>query len=131
VEVIARRYQAVVCLLCLIIILSGGSYALGRERVRGTDLQALYDQVNHDSFHQTLPPATVEWAELPDAYGRTIFFTDGSATIMVDRASVTSEAMLRKVVIHESCHISGHDEVVRLHEDDHGEAWQACMERFK
>ena len=109
------------------IIGGGASYAVGRERVRGTDLQALYDQINRDSFRGALPPVSVKWGYLDDAYGRTYYDEE---EIVIDRASVTSEGMLRETMRHEACHVATRQAVIDG-EDDHGAAWQACMERFK
>ena len=83
-----RSLQAMISVFCVIVILLGANYARGREVVRHTDLQALYNQVNRNSFQGALPPATIEWSDIPDAYGRTIIYVDGGVDIKVDRASV-------------------------------------------
>jgi hypothetical protein len=42
-------------------------YAVGRERLRRTDVCPFYQQVNRDSFNGKLPDAPAEWAVLDGA----------------------------------------------------------------
>ncbi len=104
---------------------------MGRERLRQADLSGLYQEINQESFNGELSDATVEWAELPDDYGKTRFYSDGRVEIGIDRDSVTDEEQLTETMQHEMCHVATHDEVVRLHQDDHGEEFQSCMKRFE
>jgi predicted SprT family Zn-dependent metalloprotease len=126
-----QRLQISVSLACLAVIFWGAGYARGRERLRQTDLHAVYQQVNRESFAGGLPDVSVKWAELPDDYGVAIFYPDGTAEIEIDRASVTSEEQLLETMRHESCHLMTHAVVEDTRQDWHGEKWQACMERFK
>jgi hypothetical protein len=50
--------------------------------------------------------------------------------IEIDRASVTSKGMLGRTLAHEMCHVAVRDDILRLHHDDQGNVWQACMLRF-
>jgi len=79
---------------------------MGREHLRQTDWQSLYNQIDRESFQEILPPVSVQWAELPEDYGKTTFYMDGSSEIQIDRASVTSEKMLRETMRHETCHVA-------------------------
>ena len=126
-----QKFQISVSLACLAIICYGTGYATGRERLLQTDLHAVYQQVNRDSFGANLPDVSVKWSDLPDDYGVTIFYRDGTAEIEIDRASVTSEEQLLETMRHESCHVMTHTVVEETRQDWHGEKWQACMERFK
>jgi predicted SprT family Zn-dependent metalloprotease len=115
----------------MVAIIGGGTnYAFAREHLRGTDVKQLYEQVNRDSFHGELPPATVTWGYLPDAYGETTFYTDDTASIEIDRASVTSGKMLRETMEHEMCHVATRVVVQETGQDVHGAAWTDCMRRF-
>jgi SprT-like family protein len=103
----------------------------GRERLRQTDLHAVYQQVNRDSFGSNLPDVSVKWAELPDDYGVAVFYPDGTVEIEIDRESVTSEEQLLETMRHESCHVMTHAVVEETRQDWHGDAFQTCMLRFK
>ena len=111
--------------------LLGCGLCAGRERLRQTDLHAVYQQVNRDSFGSNLPDVSVNWAELPDDYGVAIFYPDGTMEIEIDRASVTSEEQLLETIRHESCHVMTHVVVEETRQDWHGEAFQGCMKRFE
>jgi predicted SprT family Zn-dependent metalloprotease len=128
---VRRALQIAVSLICAGIIFFGARYALGRERLRQTDLQTVYQQINQESFNGELTDATVGWSSLPDNYGTTVFYSDESAEIEIDRGSITSEEQLRLVLSHEMCHIATRDEVAKTGQGAHGAAFQACMARFK
>lgn len=99
-------------------------YAIAREAMRETNLQALYDSINRESFSGSLPDVQVTWGDL-DSDGRTTFEHD-SIRIEIDRGSVTSAKALREVLSHEACHVAvGADGI-----DGHGERFQECMTRF-
>jgi len=126
-----QRLQISVSLACLGIICYGTGYAVERERLRQTDLHAVFQQVNRESFAGELPDVSVKWSDLPDDYGVTIFSPDGTAEIEIDRASVTSEKQLLETMRHEACHVETHAVVEATGQDWHGEAFQTCMLRFK
>lgn len=126
--VVKPSLQITVSLALVAFICCGAGYAVGREQLRRTDLHRFYQQVNRDSFNGELPDAQAEWADLDDTYGQTQLYSDGSAEIHMDRASVTSERQLRETMQHEACHVF----VGSVPERDwHGEKWQACMKRFE
>jgi predicted SprT family Zn-dependent metalloprotease len=126
-----QKLQISVSLASLAVIFWGAGYARGRERLRQTDLHAVYQQVNRESFAGELPDVSVKWAELPDDYGVAIFYPDGTAEIEIDRASVISEEQLLETMKHESCHVFTHTVVEATRQDWHGEAFQGCMKRFE
>jgi predicted SprT family Zn-dependent metalloprotease len=126
-----QRFQTSVSLACLAIICYGTGYALGRERLGQADLHAVYQQVNSESFAGGLPDVSVKWSDLSDDYGVTIFYPDGTAEIELDRASVISEQQLMETMRHEACHVMTHPVVEKTRQPWHGEAFQACMGRFK
>jgi hypothetical protein len=126
-----QRFKISLSLACLAVIFWGAGYARGRERLRQTDLHAVYQQVNRDSFGSNLPDVSVKWAELPDDYGVAIFYPNGTVEIEIDRASVTSEEQLLETMRHESCHVMTHAVVEETRQDWHGEAFQGCMKRFE
>jgi hypothetical protein len=125
-----RAIQITVSMACLGVIFFSARYALGRERVRKTDLLGLYRQINLESFEGALPDVVVEWGSLKDAYGETQF-TDGPRVIEIDSASVTSEEQLVKTMQHEACHVYTRTVVEETGQDVHGEAFQSCMARFE
>ena len=125
-----RAIQITVSLACVAIVLFGARYALGRERVRKTDLVRLYQQINLESFDGALPDVVVKWGSLKDANGETQF-SEGLKVIDIDRASVTSEEQLVKTVQHDACHVYTHAVVEETGQDAHGEAFQSCMKRFE
>jgi predicted SprT family Zn-dependent metalloprotease len=126
-----RRLDITVGLLSVATVFYGTGYALGQERLRQTDLLAVYQQVNRDSFGSNLPDVSVKWADLPNDYGVAIFYPDGTTEIEIDRGSVTSEEQLLETMRHESCHVMTHAVVEETRQDWHGEAFQGCMKRFK
>jgi hypothetical protein len=126
-----RAFQLTVSLACLGVIFLGARYAVGRERLRQTDLSGLYQRVNQESFHGELPGAVVEWSVLPDKYGTTTFYSDGTVEIEIDRVSVTSEEQLMKTMEHEACNVYTRAVVVETGQDAHGEAFQNCRKRFE
>jgi predicted SprT family Zn-dependent metalloprotease len=126
-----QRIQISISLACLAIICYRTGYATGRERLRQMDLHAVYQQVNRESFSGQLPDVLVKWSDLPDDYGVTIFYPDGTAEIEIDRASVTSEKQLLETMRHEACHVQTHADVQETGQDWHGEAFQTCLLRFK
>jgi predicted SprT family Zn-dependent metalloprotease len=125
-----RAIQITVSLGCLGAIFFSARYAVGRERVRKTDLLGLYQQINLDSFGGALPDVAIEWGNLKDTYGETQF-SDSPTVIEIDRASVTSEEQLEKKMQHEACHVYTRLVVEETGQDAHGEAFQSCMKRFE
>ena len=123
-----RVVHTAISVLSVVVIIGGTDYAVGRERLRDTDLKRYYQKVNRESFREELPPATVEWGYLDDAYGRTYF--EDETKIVIDRAAVTSEKQLHEVMAHEMCHVAT-QQAINDGEGDHGPSWTACMERFK
>ena len=126
-----QRFQISISLACLAIICYGSGYATGREQLRQTELHAVYQQVNRDSFGGNLQDVSVKWSDLPNDYGVTIFYPNGMAEIEIDRASVTSEQQLMETMRHEACHVDTHAVVEETAQNWHGEAFQTCMLRFK
>jgi predicted SprT family Zn-dependent metalloprotease len=126
-----QRAQITVSLTLVAVIFYGTGYALGRERLRQTDLHTLYQQVNRESFSGQLPDVLVKWSDLLDDYGVAIFYPDGTAEIEIDRASVTSDQQLMETMRHEACHVMTHAVVEMTGQDWHGEPFQACMKRFE
>lgn len=126
-----RRHDITLGLLSVAILFYSTGYTLGRERLRQTDLHAVYQQVNRESFNGRLPDVLVKWSDLVDVYGVAIFYPDGTAEIEIDRASVTSEKQLLETMRHEACHVMTHAVVEATGQDWHGEAFQTCLLRFK
>jgi predicted SprT family Zn-dependent metalloprotease len=126
-----RAVQITVSLACLAVILFGARYAWGRERLRQTDLQIVYQQINQESFNGELTDVVVEWSELPDDYGETTFYDDGRVAIRIDRESVADDEQLTETMQHEMCHVATRDEVAKTGQDAHGAAFQSCMARFE
>ncbi len=126
-----RTIQLIVSGVCLTTIFASAKYAVGRERLRQTNLHDFYQQVNRESFQGNLPDVSIAWSDLPDEYGVTNFYSDGTATIGIDRASVTTEQQLRKTMRHEMCHVAVAADVERLLEDNHGPAFQNCLLKSK
>jgi len=127
-----RRFHITIGLLSVATIFWGAGYAVGRERLRSTDTHTLYQRVNAESFGGHLPDVQVEWGEPGEGnYGMTYFYDDGAVEIAIDWRTVKTEQKLLETMRHEACHVATHAEVERLHQDDHGELWQACMSRFK
>jgi predicted SprT family Zn-dependent metalloprotease len=121
-----RRFDISVGLLSLAAISSSAGYAVSRERFHDTDLPALYQRINTESFNGALPPAEVRWATLDNMYGETEGH-DQWFVIEIDRDKVQNDGKLVEIIRHEICHVATMDE----QRDAHGELWQACMERFK
>jgi predicted SprT family Zn-dependent metalloprotease len=104
-------------------------YAVARERVRSVSLNAVYQQLNRESFQGQLPDAEIVWSDLTERKGLTHWMDDGSFKIEIDRATNPSERELLDTVPHEACHIATLPHLE--HGDDvHGAAFQQCMTRF-
>ena len=117
-------------LACLAVIFGSIRYAVARERVRDTDLHAVYQQINREYFAGELEDARIQWGSLTDATAKTYTYEDGSVRIVLDMQSNTTESDLRENLRHESCHVMTHFAVEASGEDAHGTAWQKCMQRF-
>jgi predicted SprT family Zn-dependent metalloprotease len=117
--------------LSLLIILGGVRYAYGREQLRHTNLNSFYQQINSEYFDGKLQNAPVRWGDLnhDEAMGMTNFYDDGSASIVIDKNSNTTEKHTREVISHEACHIWTSQ--TDPDPDPHGQQWQDCMHRFK
>jgi hypothetical protein len=122
-----RRFDISVGLLSLAAISSSAGYAVRRERFHDTDLPALYQRINTESFNGALPRADVHWDTLLGRYGETVARPNW-AEIRIDRATVTDDRELLEVMEHESCR--AYVGTLNVKEDDHGAEWQACMKRF-
>jgi predicted SprT family Zn-dependent metalloprotease len=126
-----QRIQISFSLALVAFVFYGTGYALGRGRLLQTDLHAVYQQINRESFGGQLPDVLAKWSDLPGDYGATIFYADGTAEIEIDRASVTSEQQLIETMRHEACHVMTHGVIEETSQAWHGQAFQACMQRFK
>ena len=125
-----RVWEKLVSGCCLAVICSGVGYAYGRERLRRADLHEWYQQINWEKFDGKLRDVSVEWSDLTndEAYGMTRFYQDGTASIQIDRRTVTTEHQAREVLQHEACHVWVRDDGVRV--EKHGLAFGECMKRF-
>jgi hypothetical protein len=56
-----RASQFVISAISLAVILGGTRYAYAREAVRHTNLHALYQEINRESFDGKLPDVEVYW----------------------------------------------------------------------
>jgi hypothetical protein len=117
------------------------------KQLHQTDLRALYDQINADSFAGQLPTSTyvpVSWEDLrSNIYcgncGGMTDFDSGTPAIRINTARVRSEKGLRQTMKHEMCHVSVYEAAVKIgdaafREMDaapHGPSWQECMKRFE
>jgi predicted SprT family Zn-dependent metalloprotease len=118
-----RRIELFISAIALAVIVGSARYAVGREQLRRTDLQAVFHQINHDSFDGALPEVSIEWRDLgSNEYGETDY-----TSVSINWRLVTTKEQLQETIEHEMCHIS-----VGAHEKDiHGQAFQTCMRRFK
>jgi predicted SprT family Zn-dependent metalloprotease len=120
-----RWSQRVGCLLLVSLIAGCARYAYGREKLRATNLQSMYAQINADSFGGELPDAEVTWSDLGEDYGGTYYGDD--FRIEIDRA-IATETELTQTMEHEACHVQT---IPLLNgEDEHGSLFQECMKRF-
>lgn len=122
-----------VSLACLGTILGSSGYAHSQELLAAGDLHRLYLEVNRASFAGALPDVPVRFGDLTkdDAYGVTHFDNNVPTAMEIDRQSVRTESFARDVIRHESCHIATIREAKRLHEDQHGASFAACMARVQ
>lgn len=109
---------------------------LAIERLHSTDLKPLYDQINHDSFEDRLPSDTkVAWSnhisarECNPCDGMTTWDARRGPEIWVNK-TVTTEKELLEVLQHEMCHVGLIQWQTDDEKDQHGPAFQECMERF-
>ena len=121
-----RRFDISVGLLSLAVISWGAGFVYSRERFHETDLQALYQRINADSFNGTLPKADVHWDALGEHYGETVPHHNW-AEILIDRALVTDDQQLLTTLRYESCH--AYVGTLDVKEEPHGPTWSVCMER--
>jgi SprT-like family len=109
----------------------------GLERLRHTDLRALYDQINADSFGGRLrSDVPIFWANLRTnpICRNCAAMTDydaGRPRIRFDDERVQSANSLKVLMEHEMCHLATLEEVKKNKEDAHGPLWQGCMSRFE
>jgi predicted SprT family Zn-dependent metalloprotease len=122
-----------VSLACLATLFGGAGYANSHETLTQADLKRIFHDVNRESFGGKLPEVPVVWGDLTkdDAYGVTHFDKEIPYSMEIDRQSVVSESFARDVIRHESCHIVTIHEAKRLHEDQHGASFGACMEKIQ
>jgi predicted SprT family Zn-dependent metalloprotease len=117
-----RRAELLISTIALAVIVGGARYAVGREQLRRTDLQAVYHQINHNSFDGALPEVPVAWRDLgDDEYGETDY-----GSVSINWKLVTTNERLRETMQHEMCHIS----VGAVEKDIHGSAFETCVQRF-
>jgi predicted SprT family Zn-dependent metalloprotease len=126
-----RPLEKLVSIAALSVIVGGAVYAFERESLRNSDLHERYQRINREYFDAGLQDATVEWGSLTDATAKTYTYADGSARIVLDPQSNTSESDIRESLRHESCHVMTHVAVEASGEDAHGPTWQKCMQRFE
>jgi SprT-like family len=112
-------------------------YVEGLDRLHKTDLHALYNQMNLESFGgQLRSDVTIFWANLRTnpSCGNCAAMTDygnGRPRIRFDDERVQSENSLHLLMGHEMCHLATNEEVKKSTEDAHGPLWQECMRRFE
>jgi len=125
-----NRIQLGLAVVCLTAIPFGFQYTSGRDRRRDADLLPLYQQINRESFAGKLPPVSVSWANLPEAYGDTRTSEKGSTDVLISRQIVKTPSDLEFTMRHESCHVFARAVVEETNQDAHGPAFEDCMKRF-
>jgi predicted SprT family Zn-dependent metalloprotease len=120
------RINTAIFLVALITVIWSVRFAVAQERKRRPEfLQNQYQELNRTLFQNSLPPATVEWADLPgaDNAGQTKQQSNGAFLIQVDRNSNIRAEDLEDAMEHQTCHVAtwGQDE------DPHGQKFQDCM----
>ena len=128
---VRRIFQFVLSIIALFAIVAGAAYAYDRETVHNADLPELYREMNHNDFGNKLPYAQLRWMELRHRYGQTTVYEDGTALIEIDRNAVQTRHELVLTLQHEGCHALTYPEAKLRQEDDHGQTWRGCMQRFK
>jgi hypothetical protein len=109
----------------------------GLERLHHTDLRALYDQINADSFGGRLRgDVAIFWANLRTnpICRNCAAMTDydaGRPRIRFDDEKVESENSLQVLMEHEMCHVATLEKAKKNKQDAHGPLWQGCMRRFE
>jgi predicted SprT family Zn-dependent metalloprotease len=124
------RINIAVSVLSLLTIVWGIRFAVAQERKRAPEfLQNQYRELNRRLFQNSLPRATVEWADLTDAdnMGQTSQQGDGTFLIEVDRKTNLREEDLEDTMEHETCHVATWGQ----EEDPHGQKFQDCMAGIK
>ena len=122
--------QLGLAVVCLTAIPFGFQYTSVRDPKRDADLLPLYQQINRESFAGKLPPVSVSWANLPEAYGDTRTSEKGSTDILISKQIVKTQSDLENIMRHESCHVFTHAVVEQSKQDAHGPAFEDCMKRF-
>lgn len=102
-------------------------YAVARESLRETNLNAVYWQLNQEFFQGQLSRAEVRWDNLTakGESGETYQCGDDSFLILIDRETNTTEDDMRSTLEHEACHV-----LTREAGREHGAVFQECMTRF-
>ena len=125
------RINLAIATLALVTIVWGIRFSVAaQERRRAPEfLQYKYQQLNRTFFANSLPTATVEWAELSDAdnNGQTIRKNAQSFVVLVDRSSNPRAEDLQNTIEHQTCHIA----TWAQDEDPHGLSFQDCMAAIK
>src|ERR1700688_2775910 len=93
-----HRWEKLVSLAALSVVLGGAVYAYGRESLRNS-LNARFNRINAVYFNGELSDVRLRWEYLPDDYGQS---EDGE--IIIDTASVTTAEQLENTLRHEACH---------------------------
>jgi hypothetical protein len=115
-----RRWEQLVSLVALVIIVSGSTLAWNHEHAE-SNLQRWYAEDNQRFFAGQLPPVWIHFGDLSkeDADGETKHNDNTGFEIIVDRLADDK----RMIVRHELCH-------VQTRSAEHGELFQACMSRY-
>jgi predicted SprT family Zn-dependent metalloprotease len=124
------RINITISVLALMTIIWSVRFAVAQERKREPEfLQYKYRDLNRTFFQNSLPPATVVWADLSDAdnMGQTLQQSDGKFLIQVDRTSNRRDQDLEDTMEHETCHVATWGQ----EDDPHGRVFQDCMAGIK
>jgi hypothetical protein len=131
---VRRLIQVLISLAAVAVILFGARYAIAQERLHDVNLRQLYLQMNDQYFTGELDTTVpVSWGDPGvgnDAVTRYGKNADSTSEIVIDRGAAASEERLLYLMGHEQCHLKTRAERW-AGQDVHGEAWQACMERFR
>jgi hypothetical protein len=122
-----RRWEKLVSLVALSIIVGGATYAYNREHLSHTDLNPLFQGINQQYFNGELSGVTVEWSHLDQDSGEARRFGEHEFVILVDRRENTSITDVHRTLQHEACHVF----VDWQEKEGHGAMFQVCMRRFE
>ena len=100
-----RRWEKLVSVAALSVIVGGAAYAYNRERLAETDLNPVFQDINREYFDGRLSDITVEWDYLDQETGEARKLAEHEYVILVDRTENTSAADVRLTLEHEACHV--------------------------